>query len=208
VSTFDAWFARLRVALGEPLVKSLRRRLRAAAPSALSELREGLHCRITGTVGALDSTTLQAPLQGVPCVAYMLEIIETTRYSRDLVGYDKQAVPFVLVEDDHRARIDPAHLELLVTPYELISTSDFRTDPRQRALLERYCPRRDWYQTTELAFREVVVGIGERVTIAGTGHRELDPHAQNERGFRDEARQRLRLVGSAQLPILIGDALA
>ena len=61
----DRLLSRLRAFLGEPLAKSLRRRLRAASPSPISELREGLHCRIAGTVRLHENTTLTAPLSGV-----------------------------------------------------------------------------------------------------------------------------------------------
>jgi hypothetical protein len=209
VTFFDRLLLRLRAALGEPLVKSLRRRLRAAAPSKLSELREGLHCRIAGTVRALESKTLEAPLSGVPCVAYALEIItHTTDFGRDLIAYDKRAVPFLLADEVHHAIIDPTYVELLVTSTrESIARSVLHAEPRLRDLLFRYCPDRLSWATTKLRFREVAIELGKRIAIAGTGHREVDPLARNERGFRDQARDRLRLVGSPTLPLLIGDEL-
>mgnify|MGYP001187788013 CR=1 FL=1 len=205
MAVIDGLVARLRAALGEPLVKSLRRRLRAASPAALSELREGLHCRIAGSVRALDSVTLEAPLSGERCVAYLFEVVELS-VERDLLVYDKRAIPFMLADGDaHHAVIDPSHVELLVTGAQKLTSRYFQIEPQQRALLDRYCPDRlSWDMMGKLAFREVLVKLGDRVSIAGTGHREADPLARRERGFRDHV-QRLRLVGSQQLPLLIGD---
>jgi hypothetical protein len=203
----ERFLSRLRAFLGEPLAKSLRRRLRAAAPSPISELREGLHCRIAGTVRVLDNTTLTAPLSGTTCVAYLLEIIETLAESGErLLVYDKRAVPFVLADAGHHAMIDPSHCQILVgRPQTLDRTSGFRSDPRQRAVLERYWPGATYESTRRMRYREWVVEPGTRVALAGVGAREVDPHAQVERGYRDEARQRLRFVGSEELPLLVGD---
>src|SRR5665647_1996393 len=202
---FDRFISRLRAFLGEPLAQSLRRRLRAASPSPISELREGLHCRIAGTVRVHDNTTLTAPLSGRTCVAYLLEIIETNHDWGDrLFAYDKRAIPFVLADDGHHAVIDPTHSQILIkATHALDRTSGFRSDPRQRALLERYQPDAPFRETTRIRYREWVVEPGARVTLAGVGQREVDPFAQVERGYRDAARQRLRFVGSEELPLLV-----
>ena len=204
---FDRFVSRLRAFLGEPLAKSLRRRLRAAAPSPISELREGLHCRIAGTVRVHDNTTLTAPLSGLTCVAYLLEILETNAdFGERLFAYDKRAVLFVLADQGHHAVVDPSHSQILVsTSHVLDRTGGFRSDPRQRAVLERYQPDAQYMQTTRMRYREWVVEPGARVTLAGVGQREVDPFARVERGYRDEARQRLRFVGSEELPLLVGD---
>jgi len=208
---FDRFFAGLRAFLGEPLEKALRRRLRAAAPAAISELREGLHCRIAGTVRALDQGSLVAPLCGLPCVAYLLEVVEhrvsanTVGTDRDLVIYDKKAVPFLLVEGDHRAVIDPGFAQLLLaSDHEVLAGSPLELNPRARAVLARYAPHRSWDRTTRIWFRECIVEVGDRISIAGVGRREADPVGGGERGYRDDLHQRLRFAGTAQLPLLIG----
>jgi len=203
----DRFLSRLRAFLGEPLAKSLRRRLRAAAPSPISELREGLHCRIAGTVRVLDHTTLTAPLSGLTCVAYLLEVIETRAdLGERLLVYDKRAVPFLLADEDHHAVIDPSHCQILLAiKQQLVERTGFFHDPHPRALLQRYRPGTTFVHTTRIRYREWVVEPGARVTLAGVGQREVDPLAQAERGYRDEARQRLRFVGSEALPLLVGD---
>ena len=206
---WNRFFARLRAYLGEPLEKSLRRRLRAASPATISELREGLHCRITGEVRALEGRTLEAPLSGLPCVAFLLEVVErigtNVGEETDLAIYDRQAVPFLLVEGDHRALIDPTHAQVLVgIDHELVARSPLELSPRARGVLAKYLPNRRWDHTTRIRFHERVVELGERVSIAGTGHREVDPHALGERMFRDKAQDRLRFVGTQKLPLLIG----
>lgn len=209
MALWNRFFARLRAFLGEPLERSLRRRLRAAAPAKIGELREGLHCRISGEVRTLEGRTLEAPLSGLPCVAFLLEVVErigtNVGEETDLAIYDRQAVPFLLVEGDHRALIDPTHAQVLVgIDHELIARSPLELSPRARAVLTKYLPNRRWDQTTRIRFHERVVELGERVTIAGTGHREADPHALGERMFRDKAQERLRFVGTQKLPLLIG----
>lgn len=204
---FDRLLSRLRAFLGEPLAKSLRRRLRAAAPSPISELREGLHCRIAGTVRVHENTTLTAPFSGVTCVAYLLEIIETLAGGGEhALVYDKRSVPFVLADAGHHAVIDPAHCQILLAITDQATAhGGFRSDPRQRAVLERYWPGGSYDRTIRLRYREWVVRPGTRVTLAGVGSREVDPFAQGERGYRDEAQQRLRFVGSEKLPLLVGN---
>ncbi len=207
---WDRLFSRLRAFLGEPLDKSLRRRLRAAAPAKLSELREGLHCRIAGTVRSFEQGALEAPLCGLPCVAYLLEVVEQRLTDlgtdRDLVIYDRKTVPFLLVDGDHRAIIDPGFAQILLTSdHELTAVSPYELNPRARAVLATYAPlRTDWSGTLRLIFRESIVEIGDRISIAGVGRREADPHADGERGYRDDVQQRLRFVGTAALPLLIG----
>ncbi len=207
MALFDRFFARLRAFLGEPLAKSLRRRLRAASPARLSELRDGLHCRVAGTARSVEGEMLTAPLSGLPCLGYLLEVIEhQVGTGEHLLVYDKKAVPFVLEDGDHRALVDPTYVELLVAPvHELTAHSAFRQDPQQRAVLDRYAPDRQLQSTIKLVYRELVIEAGARISVAGTGHREVDPHAAAERGFRDEAQQRLRFHGAPGLPLLIGD---
>lgn len=208
---FDRFFALLRAYLGEPLDKSLRRRLRAAAPAAISELREGLHCRISGIVRSFEQGALDAPLCGLPCVAYLLEVVEdevstgTAGMERDLVVYDRRAVPFVLEDGDHRAVIDPEFAQILLpSDHELKATSPLELSPRARAVLAHYQPRRTWDRTTRIWFRESIVEVGDRIAVAGVGRREADPHGTAERGYREQIQQRLRFVGTATLPLLIG----
>ncbi|MBA3453129.1 MAG: hypothetical protein H0T42_08555, partial [Deltaproteobacteria bacterium] len=167
---FDRFVSRLRAFLGESLANSLRRRLRAAAPSPISELREGLHCRIAGTVRVHDHTTLTAPLSGRACVAYLLEVIETLGGASGdhLLIYDKQSVPFVLSDGGHNAVVDPTHSQILLALTEQVTVrSEFLDDPRQRAVLERYRPGGASYMNTRrMRYREWVVEPGARVTLA------------------------------------------
>jgi hypothetical protein len=212
VAFYDRFFAWARAFLGEPLDKSLRRRLRAASPATIAELREGLHCRIAGDVSAIDQGSLEAPLSGLPCVAYLLEVVEdsvmalTEGTERELVIYDRKAVPFLLVDGDHRALIDPSHAQILLgSDHELKASSPRELGPRARAVLGKYAPHRtSWDRTTRIWFRESIVEVGDRVSIAGVGRREADPHAVAERGYRDHAQERLRFEGTARLPLLIG----
>ena len=208
----DRLLARVRVALGEPLAKSLRRRLRAARPWRIAELREGLHGRISGTVRVLDGATLVASLTGRPCVYYQVEIIQFGAlgegFAQELLGLDKRGVPFLLADDGHHAIIEPAFAELLVrsTVHEVKASSARTLQPAQRALLERLgALGRAQRSSGAIRFTETIVELDATIAIAGTAAREADPQALAERGFRDDAQTRLRFGGAPKLPLLIGD---
>jgi hypothetical protein len=112
----------------------------------------------------------------------------------------------VLADDGHHAVVDPTYCQILLAITEQVTAhGGFRSDPRQRAVLDRYWPGGTYDYTRRLRYREWIVKPGTRVTLAGVGRREVDPFAQGERGYRDEARQRLRFVGSEKLPLLVGN---
>ncbi|MGE0548122.1 MAG: hypothetical protein AB7O24_31995 [Kofleriaceae bacterium] len=202
---FDRLIAKLRVDFGEPLDKSLQRRLRAAAPSTLSELREGAHCRVSGTVSAIDNATFEAPMSGRTCVAYALDVLEVTvSHTRSFLVIDRRGAPFVIADGDYRAVIDPAHAMLLTEPAYERRASSFKLRDAERALLARHVPDHDLHSAISIRIRERVIGVGDHITVAGTGTREADPQAIAERGYRDGTQGRLRFVGAPDLPLLIG----
>ncbi len=203
---WDRVIARVRWYFGEPLSTSLRRRLRAAAPAALADLREGLHCRVAGTVRTDGGAVVRAPITDRACVAYALEVSqEDDLHSYLLVGLDKRAVPFVLEDEGHHALIVATHFQILVRDAAMLRVPRAELEPGHRELLSRVCPTFAWVDARTITFREIVIEPGARVSIAGTGHREVDPHAKDERGFRDTARHRLRFIDAPSLPLLIGD---
>ena len=212
MSWYDRWVTKVRIAFGESLATSLRRRLRAAHPWTIAELREGLHGRITGTVKILDGATVQSTMTDRRCVYYKVEIIQqgglTDTYAQRLLGIDRKSVPFVLVEAGHHALIDPTFAELLVTSTRVEITADsfHALAARPRALLERLGMDQVALQMPgRLRFTETIVAIDAVVAIAGTAARESDPFAMTERGYRDQSQTRSRMIGSKQLPLLIGD---
>lgn len=211
MSWFDRWITKVRIALGESLATSLRRRLRAAHPWPVAELREGLHGRITGTVKILDGATVQSTLTDRRCVYCEVEIIQqggvTDTYAQRLLGIDRKSVPFLIAEHGHHALIDPTFAQLLVTSTRVEETADSYAAlaESQRALLEKLGRDRVALQMPgRIRFTETIVAIGSVVAIAGTAARESDPLAMMERGYRDD-QTRSRLMGSKQLPLLIGD---
>lgn len=206
MALWDRLLSRIRWFLGEPLARSLHRRLRAAAPASLAELREGLHCRVAGTIRLDEGAVVQAPVTRRACVAYSLEISqEDDLHSYLLVGLDKRAVPFVLEDGEHRALIVAQHFQLFVRDATTLRVPASALTQDHRALLQRACPTLEWTVARTITFRETVLEPGRRVSIAGTGHREADPWATGERGFRDHARDRLRFVDAPTLPLLIGE---
>lgn len=209
---FDRLVTKVRIALGESLATSLRRRLRAAHPWSIAELREGLHGRIMGTVKILDGATLQSSLTARRCVYYRVEIIQYGSmgdgYGQHLLGIDRKSVPFLLVEHGHHALIDPTFAELLITSTveETRAESAYSLAPEQRALLEKLgMDQVALSRAGQIRFTETIVAIDSTIAIAGTAARESDPLAMAERGYRDHIQTRSRMIGSKQLPLLIGD---
>jgi hypothetical protein len=201
----------VRVAFGEPLARSLRRRLKAARPWRIAELREGLHGRVCGTVRPFDGATLQAPLTGRPCVYFHLEVIQIGSigdgFGQHLVTLDKRGVQFLLVDDGHHALIDPTYAELLVSAVHVTKASSiYVLDDQQRALLDRLGLLGDVSRRPGvLRFSEAVVELGGEIAVAGTASHEVDPEAMAERGYRERLQTRLRFAGAPKLPLLIGD---
>jgi hypothetical protein len=56
-----------------------------------------------------------------------------------------------------------------------------------------------------LHYRESVLGLGEAITVEGVGVREPDPAVASTDPYRRGPGQRLRLTGTADVPLTISD---
>lgn len=185
--------------------RRLRRRFRKAPPFTLDALPEDTFGRITGTAQPFEAQ-LEAPISCRPCVYWIVEIVEDLGedWPSNLILATQQSVPFVVVQDGHRAVIDPKDATVSLAFDHDNEAREGRTDAQQRALLARYLGHRDFTHTRVLHFREAVIEIGETVSVLGSGTREPDPDAAPT-AYRDAARTRLRLTSSKKHPLSITD---
>jgi hypothetical protein len=178
------------------------RRLRAAESYALAELPENTPGRVVGVAQALHKT-LTAPLTGRPCVYYEVKVVDRNKRR---VLHERGAAPFLLLDGEVRAIIDPQYAELAVD-FDVHTTSGTFDDPTsaEAALLARHGQRdRGWIFNRALRYEEAVIAIGETTAVFGTSVREPDPEA-SPTGYREELPTRVRLSGSRRFPLLISD---
>lgn len=185
------------------------RRVGRAPRYRVADLPDNTLGRIMGTVDALDGQLLEAPLSGRPCVHYSIVIDEyfVGGYRELELAQHQDSVPFILVDDGHRAVVDPSHARIsAVYDHVTESRAAFDADPRQRALLARYkLLERGWFATASLRYCEAIIEIGGSISIVGSGAREIDPTSSADRIYRERGSTRLRMAGSASTPLLISD---
>ncbi len=178
---------------GRTLLRGVRDRDLRRSPALVdSEL-----LAISGIVRAAGEP-LEAPLSGRSCVAHRSRArVFGGANKAQLVAepIEQEATPFV-VETRHGAvRIDARDLALDVAPSGLPDRSTLAQRTfRTRNALERDVPA---------YFDEIVIAPGARVTIRGVVSLEQDPHDASERGYREGAATRARLVATAAQPVTV-----
>jgi hypothetical protein len=188
------------------------RLLRASPLVSIRDAREGVPNRISGR--ALPwGQTLEAPLTGRPCLYYEATIDQLVRGQRGAgrwvrIAHEVMGAPFLVEDGTGRAVVDPtgATVALHVDASVRAGIPD-RSNPRVRAFVDRYyLEREDERHLTELRYREGVIEVGEKVTALGAGVREPDPDGAGEAsGYREAGPTRLRVAGSARLPLYLTD---
>jgi hypothetical protein len=149
---------------------------------------------------------LIAPVSGRSCVVYLVHVEAVFSGNHQHWG-ERRAAPFILLEDGHRALIDPSYACLRIryepvsrrlgfagcTPpeQELLHRIGVPPDPFDRRLLPQYI------------FQEARIEPGHQVTACGSGIREPDPEAAPGTLYRGEPRTRLLLSGTASAPIAV-----
>ena len=170
-------------------------------PPLMRATADGTIARITGTIVA--GQTLVAPITGRPCVAYRARVAPR--------GALANRAPFGPLEELQLApfTIDNVHVESANTRFDL-PPARLRPSVEQRdrydAFLYKY---RLWRHHTMWGkygpeFEEIILEPGARVTVAGLVMHDLAEHIAGEVGFRDGAPVRVRIVGNAEHPIVIG----
>ncbi|MEJ7603243.1 MAG: GIDE domain-containing protein [Kofleriaceae bacterium] len=195
----DAWLARL----------SARGSMRGARRYLLDAIPEATRGRVAGVVRPLDGRVLEAPLSGRSCVYHAIEIHDRRASSERLIATEQRSIPFLLEDATGRAVVDPEHARFLCAfDHGSQSKAAFDADPRQRALLGRFeLVHRDWWNTTQLRYRESVIAVDEPITVVGMGVREPDPDGPPsiERGYREAGPTRMYFTGTAKHPLLLLD---
>ena len=197
--TIKRWFAARR----------MRRQFRRAPAFAIAELPEDTPGKLVGVARAFTEAPLVAPLSGRPCVYYSIEIQELRAYGHAGGAFvtEQAGISFVLEDAGGRAVLDPrAAVISVVFDHHTQSKAAFDATREQRELLARHdLIQRDWFMTESMAYREAIIGIGERIAVLGAGTREPDPDAPRAAAYRAEPPTRLRLTGSPQHPLAITD---
>ncbi len=179
-----------------------RKRLDAAKRTTIAD-REIV--TLTGTVRSLGEM-LEAPLTGTACVLYeavgRIYSGDAHRNSRDLDAevVEQKLVPFgletaegmVLVECE-TAEVELPHLPCI--PRKIDRERAFLLERGQSAEQIRYA-----------AFDELRIIPGDKIRVQGMVIIEQDPTATDERGYREDAPRRIRLVPHAEHPLTIGRA--
>jgi hypothetical protein len=178
------------------------RRAIRARPVLAPTTADGAVVQVTGVVRELD--TLEAPLTGHTCVVHRSRARSRALLLRRTAEVF-QLTPFVLDRgEEGLVLVEGTAAQLDVRP-----VLSGRHPERLRALVflrthGAVLPDSVFSYT---GYEEVIVEPGQRVTVAGLVM--MDPAAEpdaGERGYRDEARPRLRITGNADHPLAIGDA--
>jgi hypothetical protein len=164
---------------------------------------EGVIARVTGTVAVLDGRTLVAPLTGRPCVAHRSRVAPRGALPSGGVLERVELCPFTI---DGVVAVESVNTQLDL-PRSRLTPSPQQRDRYDAFLavtgLQRHDPEFGKYGPE---FEEVIVVPGMRITVAGLVTHEIPPIA-SELGFRDLPPARVRLVGDAEHPIVIGTAV-
>ena len=185
----------------------IRRRLRTTKLYRVADLPDGVDGRV---VGRTFSTTepLKAPLTGRPCLCFVATV---ERYlGREMwrkIITETGSTPFGFTDDSGRAIVVLTAAQLLLELDRTSRSGPWDTTAAQEALLRRH--GRDasgiWFNK-RLRYREAIIGIGEEITIVGSGIREPDPDAPPAEAYRGEPATRLRLTSSSAHRLVISDS--
>jgi len=184
----------------------LARLLRNTPRRPIAEAGEGRPCRVLGVVA--PGRTIDAPLSGRPCVYFRVHVAERVGEGIRFFAEDEGGIPFVVVDDTGPALVDPRPaVSTLEEDFSATSGPGAPADGRIGAFLARI-GRTDeivgGYR--HLQYWEAIVEPGETVSVLGIGARELDPGAvERVAGYRVEAPTRLRIGGSARVPVVLSD---
>lgn len=144
---------------------------------------------LTGVVRA-GSRTFAAPLSGTTCVAYRARALVEGSES---VLAEQEA--FVVQTPKGPIKVEAQSLALELVPTRLPPRPD-----RERALLDRLGVAARPEQTS---FDEVVIPVGAKIAIRGMLRIDSDPLATDERGYRDAAPPRMRLVATDAMVTIV-----
>lgn len=185
-------------ALWGPRAKARRRLRQGSATIADREI-----VTLVGTVRQCGEL-LVAPLSGKECVlfesfAHVKELQAGARYADTVVELgEKRMVPFELDTGNEVVLVDGATADVELPPTPVVP----RRIEREKAFLEAGGQPGKLVVTS--GFDETRVAPGDRVAVQGMAIVELDPSATDERGYRENAPRKIRLVAHDAHPLTIG----
>ena len=176
-----------------------RRRLRRGSAAIVD--REVV--TLVGTVRA-RSELLEAPLTGKRCVLYdsyghVKELSSNQRYATTIAEVREQKmVPFELEVDGELVLVDGESADVELPAVPVVP----RKIEREKAFLEAH--GQPFKLVITSGFDEARVAPGDRVSVQGMAIIELDQTSTDERGYRESAPRKIRLVAHAAHPLTIG----
>ncbi len=145
--------------------------LRRARVVRIADLVDGRLACIVGRVEA-DAEPIVAMMTGVPCVAFDTTTSSVANASTVTVSTTRRAVPFFIVDESGRARVDAPQLALCNKP-------SARSD----------------------RFEERVLHVGSRVRLVGSVSLNPAMHASADHAYR-EGGYSATIVGTSKYPLL------
>ncbi len=143
---------------------------------------------------------LVAPLSGSPCIAHHSRArLFANQHSTQVTDEpaELELTGFILETPQGRIAIDVERAELEAVPSPVVG----RSKERELGFLARH--GFSAARHADAGFDEIVVKLGELVTVHGMVIIEADPSDGSERGFRDPAKTRIRIVAPVDQPIVI-----
>jgi hypothetical protein len=175
-----------------------RARARKRLAAGTSTIEDHTIVTLTGIVRA--RTTLEAPLSGTPCVAFLALGVATHggRYDERTPIAKQEIVPFELVTDDGVVLVDTASADIVHEPRSLIP----RDIERQTKFLVEHGFDARMLRTS--SFQQVAIADGDKIAVQGLALVEQVPPSDAS-GYRDTERT-IRLVAHDSHPLTIGPA--
>lgn len=175
-----------------------RARARRRLAAGTSTLEDNTIVTLTGTVRAL--ATLEAPLSGTPCVAFVAVGVATHggRYDERTRISTQEIVPFELVTDAGTVRVEATKAEIALEPRSLIP----RKIDRQAKFLVAHGFDARMVRTS--SFQQASISDGDKVAVQGLALIEQAPPSDAQ-GYRETERT-IRLVAHESHPLTIGPA--
>ncbi len=160
---------------------------------------------LTGVVRAIGEL-LEAPLTGLPCVLFEAvgrvygETVGRNARNVEAEVTEQKLIPFELVTPEGVVRVEAEHAEVELPripciPRKIDRERTFLLEHGQSAEMIRYA-----------GFDELRIVPGDKIRVQGMAIVELDPGDGAERGYREDAPRRIRLVPHAEHPLTIGRA--
>jgi hypothetical protein len=182
-----------------PSNRAAKQRLRKGSTNVV----DGEVVTLVGRVRPLERH-LEAPLSGRTCVAfeasarlYDSQVGNAPPLYRETV-VERAMVPFELVTSEGPVLVDGTSAEVALPAVPLIP----RRLEREVAFLEAHARSAQYALTT--TFDEVIAGEGDKLAVHGRAIVEQVPNDTAERGYRDAAPTRVRIVAHENHPLTIG----